>query len=324
MKNSKLWLVILSVSIMLSSCALAPSAVESSLDHEAEQKMGLPMTAAEAPRMDMSENVYEGDSSAGSSYESTEINAERIVIKNASLSIVVPDPSSAMQSIAKMAEGMGGFVVNLNMYKTTTSQGLEVPIANITVRVPAEKLDQTLIQIKALVDDPDIDVLNEDISGQDVTSEVTDLESRLRNLEAAEEQLLKIMNDAYRTEDVIIVFRELTSVREEIEMIQGQIKYYRESAQLSAVSVYLQAKAAIEPITIGKWQPGVEIQKAIQALVNSGKFLIDMLIWIIIFIAPLLVVIFLPVFFIIRYFKKRKQLKKSEEPAQKEKEKKAS
>jgi len=324
MKNSKLWLVILSVSIMLSSCALAPNAVESSLDYEAEQKMGLPMTAGEAPRMEMSEGVYENDSSAGSGFESTGVNAERIVIKNASLSVVVPDPSSAMQSIVKMAEGMGGFVVNSNIYKTTTSQGLEVPIANITVRVPVEKLDQALIQIKALVDDPDIDVLNEDISGQDVTSEVTDLESRLRNLEAAEEQLLKIMNDAYRTEDVIIVFRELTSVREEIEMIQGQIKYYRESAQLSAVSVYLQAKAAIEPITIGKWQPGVEIQKALQALVNGGKFIVNMLIWLLILIAPLLAVIFLPIFFIIRYFKKRKQLKKNEEPAQKEKEKKVS
>jgi len=324
MKNSKLWLVILSVSIMLSSCALAPNAVESSLDYEAEQKMGLPMTADEAPRMEMSEDVFEGGHPVGSSFESTAINAERIVIKNASLSIVVPDPSSAMQSIVKMAEGTGGFVVNLNLSKTTTSHGLEVPIANITVRVPAEKLDQTLIQIKALVDDPDIDILNEDISGQDVTSEVTDLESRLRNLEAAEAQLLKIMDDAYQTEDVIIVFRELTSVRAEIEMIQGQIKYYRESAQLSAVSVYLQAKAAIEPITVGKWQPGVEIQKALQALVNGGKFMVNMLIWLLILVAPLLVVIFLPIFFIIRYFKKRKQRTKSEEPLQKEKEKKAS
>lgn len=321
MKNSKLWLVILSVSIMLSSCALAPKAVESSLDYEAEQKMGFPMTAAEAPRMEMSEDAYEGGNSAGSSYESSAINVDRIVIKNASLSIVVPDPSSAMQSIVKMAEGMGGFVVNSNIYKTTTSQGLEVPIANITVRVPAEKLDQALIQIKALVDDLDIDVLSEDISGQDVTSEVTDLESRLRNLEAAEEQLLKIMDNAYRTDDVLIVFRELTSVRSEIEMIQGQIKYYRESAQLSAVSVYLQAKAAVEPITIGKWQPGIEIQKALQALVNGGKFLATMLIWLLILVAPLLAVIFLPTFFIIRYFRKRKQLKKSEEPAQKEKEK---
>jgi hypothetical protein len=309
---------------MLSSCALAPNAVESSLDYGAEQKMGSPMIAAEAPRMEMSEGVYEQDSSAGSGFESTGINAERIVIKNASLSIVVLDPSSAMQSIVKMAEGMGGFVVNSNIYKTTTSQGLEVPIANITLRVPVEKLDQTLIQIKALVDNPDIDILNENISGQDVTSEVTDLESRLRNLEAAEEQLLKIMDNAYQTDDVIIVFRELTSVREEIEMIQGQIKYYRESAQLSAISVYLQAKAAIEPITIGKWQPGVEIQKALQALVNGGKFIVNMLIWLLILIAPLLAVIFLPIFYIIRYFKKRKQLKKSEEPAQKEKEKKVS
>jgi len=309
---------------MLSSCALAPNAVESSLDYEAEDKIGLPMTAAEAPQMEMSENVYEGDFSAGSSIESTGIIAERIVIKNASLSIVVLDPSSAMQSIVEMAEGMGGFVVNSNIYKTTTSQGLEVPIANITVRVPAEKLDQTLIQIRALVDNPDIDILNEDISGQDVTSQVTDLESRLRNLEAAEEQLLKIMDDAYQTEDVLVVFRELTSVRAEIEMLQGQTKYYRESAQLSAVSVYLQAKAAVEPITIGEWQPGVEIQKALQALINGGKFIINMLIWLLILVAPLLAVIFLPIFFIIRYFRKRKQLKKSEEPVQKEKEKKAS
>jgi len=324
MKQNKLWLVILSVSIMLSSCALAPNAIESSLDYEAEQKMGSPLTAAEAPRMEMSEDASVGEYSAGSSYESTVINAERIVIKNASLSIVVPDPSSAMKSIVVMAEGMGGFVVNSNIYKTTTSQGLEVPIANITIRVPAEKLDQALIQIKALVDDQEIDVLNEDISGQDVTSEVTDLESRLRNLEAAEEQLLKIMDNAYQTDDVIIVFRELTSVREEIEMIQGQIKYYRESAQLSAVSIYLQAKAALEPITIGKWLPGAEVQKALQALINGGKFLVNMLIWLVILVVPLLAAIFLPIFFIIRYFRKRKQLKESEKPAQKVKEKKVS
>jgi len=293
MKQNKLWLVILSVSIMLSSCALAPKAMESSLDYEAEQKMGSPLTAADAPRMEMSEDAVGGEYSAGSSYESTIINAERIVIKNASLSIVVPDPSSAMTSIVVMAEGMGGFVVNSNI-------------------------------LKALVDDQEIDVLNEDISGQDVTSEVTDLESRLRNLEAAEEQLLKIMDNAYQTDDVIIVFRELTSVREEIEMIQGQIKYYRESAQLSAVSIYLQAKAALEPITIGKWQPGAEVQKALQALINVGKFLVNMLIWLVILVVPLLAAIFLPIFFIIRYFRKRKQLKESEKPAQKVKEKKVS
>ena len=318
MNKNKLWLVILSVSIMLSSCALAPNRIEESADYEAEQKMGLPVESAAAPRMEMAEDVYEEENTANSSFDSTVVDVERIVIKNASLSIVVPDPSSAMQTITEMAEGMSGFVVNSNMYKTTTNQGLEVPVANITVRVPAEKLDQALDQIKDLVEDPEIDILNEDISGQDVTSEVTDLESRLRNLEAAEDQLLNIMDNATDTENVITVFHELTSVREEIEVIQGQIKYYRESARLSAISVYLQAKAALEPITIGGWQPGVEAQRALQALINGGQFLVNMLIWLVIFAIPILAVVFLPFFFIIRYFRKRKQ-KKSEKPAPKDK-----
>ena len=104
------------------------------------------------------------------------------------------------EEIADMAEDRGGFVVNSNLYKTTTSSGAEVPTANITIRVPVEDLDMTLEKIKGLVEDPDIDILSEDISGQDVTKEVTDLESRLRNLEAAEEQLLEIMEDATETE----------------------------------------------------------------------------------------------------------------------------
>ena len=318
MSKNKLMLVLLSMSMMLSSCALAPKTSDESMDYGVEQKMGLSMAPAEAPRAEMAEDVYEGEYTSNSNFDSTIANGERIVIKNANLSIVVPEPSTAMEAIVDMAEEMGGFVVNSNIYKTTTSQGVEVPTANITIRVPAEKLDQALKQIKSLVKDPDIDILNEDVSGQDVTSEVTDLESQLRNLEAAEEQLLQIMDSATKTEDVITIFHELTSVRERIEMIQGQIKYYRESAQLSSISVYLQAKAALEPITIGGWQPGVVAQRALQALINGGQFLVNMLIWLVIFAIPILAVIFLPIFFIVRAFKKRKQ-KKSLKPAQKEK-----
>lgn len=218
-----------------------------------------------------------------------------------------------METIGAMANGMGGFIVSSNMYKTTTSQGLEVPTGNITIRVPVEKLEKAVDEIKSLVEDPEIDILSEDVSGQDVTGEVTDLESRLRNLNAAEEQLLEIMGNAVKTEDVITIFRELTTVREEIEVIEGQIKYYRESAALSAVSVYLQAKAALEPISIGGWQPGIEIQKALQALVNGGQFIVDALIWLVIFALPMLAAIFLPIFFVIRAIRKRR-IKKSNKP----------
>jgi hypothetical protein len=309
MRNSKFWIGLLSLSIMLSSCAMAPSYVESQ-----EDKAVMGMMPAEAPRMDaegffMEEAAMEG----GFSTSSASGNGERIVIKNADLAIIVTDPSEAMETIAKMAEGMGGFVVYSNLYKTTTSQGLEVPNANITVRVPAEKLESALAQIKGLVADARTDIINENVSGEDVTSQVTDLESRLRNLEAAETQLLEIMENADETEDVISVFRELTNVRGEIEVIEGQIKYYRESARLSAISVYLQAKAAVEPITIGGWQPGVEAQRAIQALINGGQAIVNALIWLVLFAVPILALIFLPIFLIVRAIRKRRAKKAGEE-----------
>jgi hypothetical protein len=318
MRNSKLWVGLLSLSIFLSACAMAPNTMESSVEKAgSSDMMGLP---AEAPRMEMEEEAFYAEEAAMDSELSTEgaAGGERIVIKNADLSIIVTDPAAAMETIGEMAEGMDGFIVYSNLYKTTTSQGLEVPNANITVRVPAEKLEDAMAQIKALVEDAEVDIINENISGEDVTSQVTDLESRLRNLEAAETQLQEIMEDADETEDVIAVYRELTNVRGEIEVIEGQIQYYRESARLSAISVYLQAKAAVEPITIGGWQPGVEAQRAIQALVNGGRAIVDVLIWLVLFAVPMLAIIFLPIFLIVRAIRKRKA-KKAAEKAPEEK-----
>ena len=257
-----LFAVAIIVSMLASCAALMPASSTRSSDRERAQDMAV----APPRRTEAWKKQWQEESAQVPIFRNLQCTAERIVIKNANLSIVVTDPVVSMEAIGKLASGMGGFVVTSNLYKTTTSSGIEVPVANITIRVPVAQLDAALNQIKAMVTDKDVDILSEDVSGQDVTSEVTDLESRLRNLQAAETQLLEIMDNATITEDVITYFRELTTVRGEIEVIQGQIKYYRESASLSAINVNLQAKAAVEPITIAGWQPGVEVQKALQAL----------------------------------------------------------
>jgi hypothetical protein len=314
MKRNKTWILIFAITIMLASCSMARNMTASSA---VEERLSLP--AAEAPMADMEKgfDTGEGVNTDFASSSATDVN--RIVIKNANLSIVVEDPIESMQDISDLAEGMGGFVVSSNSYKTTNNQGVEFPAASVTIRVPAEKLEEALTKIKAMVEDEDLDILSEDISGQDVTGEVTDLESRLRNLQAAEAQLLEIMDNADTTEDVVNIFRELTSIREEIEVIQGQIKYYRESASLSAVSINLQAKEAVAPISIAGWQPGLQAQRALQALVEGGKYLVNFLIWMLIFVLPFLAVIGLPIYFIVKAARKRKQTKTALEPAPKEK-----
>ena len=293
---------------LITVCALlvtACSAITTPLRSESTGG-GAPITAASAPLV--------SNESVSKDIGPTVNTVDRIVIKNASLSLAVVDPVSSMQSIVNMAEGMGGYVVSSKVYKTTSSDGVEHPAADVTVRVPFEKMDGALIQIKALVPDTKTDILNENVSGKDVTKEYTDTESRLNNLKAAETQLVKIMAAATTTEDVMAVFRELTSVREQIEVLQGQLNYYNEAARLSAVSINLKAKEAIKPITVAGWQPGLEVQKSLQSLVKGLTLLVNLLIFILIVLAPLVLIIGLPIYLIGRAVRKHRQTDKPAEP----------
>ncbi len=244
---------------------------------------------------------------------------ERMVIRNANLSIVVKSPAEAMDQIISMAEGMGGFVVTSTLYQRRLANGNLVLEGNVTIRVPALKLNEALDQIKGLVDNPQTDILTENISGQDVTAEYTDLKSRLRNLEDAAEQLRKIMETATKTEDVLQVLNELRSVTEQIEVLKGQIKYYEESAAMSAISVNLQAQETVAPISVGGWKPEGVARDAIQALIDAYQTIASGVIWAVLFCLPIALPVGLVIFFIVRGFLRWRKRRKSAIPAVAEK-----
>jgi hypothetical protein len=232
------------------------------------------------------------EDASGDVYQNGGAGSERIVIRNADLTIVVVDPIESQKNIIKLAEGMDGYVVNSYSYKVTTESGLEVPAVTITIRVPAENLDEVIEKIKSEVKDQKTDILNEQISGQDVTMEYTDLQSRLRNLEATHDQLMKFLEQAETTEDAMMVYNQLVSINEQIEVLKGQIKYYDESSKLSAISVNIKAQESVQPLTIGKWQPVGVARDAVQALISTGKFLVNALIWIVIVVLPVVIVLY--------------------------------
>ena len=126
------------------------------------------------------------------------------------------------------------------------------------------------------------------------------MESRLRNLEAAEAQLVEIMENANRTEDVLAVYNQLIQVREQIEVIKGQMKYYEESARLSSITVELIANQAVQPITAGGWEPVGVIKNAIQALINGMQVIFNIATYLILTVLPILLVIVLPIYLIVR------------------------
>lgn len=250
---------------------------------------------------------------AGDSYteESAAIAAtERLVIQNVDMSIVVADPKARMEEIADMAVAMGGFVVSSNLYQSSYGPNeIVVPEGRMTVRVPSERLDEALETIK----EGAVDVNYENRSGEDVTSQYVDLQSRLKAKQAAEEKLLEFLDDATNTEETLSVYVQLQQIQSEIEVLKGQIKYYEESAALSAISIQLIAEEKVKPIEIGGWKLQGTANDAVQDLILFTQGFVRFLIRLVLTILPALILIAIPTFLVflggralIRRFKRSK------------------
>ncbi len=140
-----------------------------------------------------------------------------------------------------------------------------------------------------------LSVDNENITGQDVTQEYVDTSSRLKNLQATEEQLLRVMDAAVKVEDVLAVQRELTTVRSEIEVLQGRINYFDEAAAFSSIRVDVRPQVP-DPVTAQSlgWSPVSTAENALSALMRVLQFAVDLAIVLIIVGIPLALIIGVP------------------------------
>jgi len=310
--NKKVFFILVAIALILAACSSAAS-------YDYAEAPGAAPMESQAYGGGVDEGFvaeYEAvaeESRAMNIADSTTGEAiERMVIKNADLSVVVTEPLEKMDAIAAMAAEMGGFVVGSNVWQTTLSNGSKVPHASITIRVLAERFDEALDTIKAGVGE----VSSENVSGQDVTREYTDLRSRLRNLEAAETQLQEIMDEATDTEDVLQVYNNLVSVREQIEVIKGQMQYYEQAAALSMISVDISGDEEAQPLQIGGWKPGGVAKDAIETMVTTLQWLGDMAIWFVLCVLPIGIIVGIPLFFVIRTVRRNRKRKKAENTTQ--------
>jgi hypothetical protein len=164
------------------------------------------------------------------------VTVERKIIRNAELSLETDEPQKAMQRVASVAEARGGFVVASESRQEAGSEGGRAyEVITVEARVPAAQFDAALNDIRAAGSR----VTAQKITGQDVTEEYIDLEARLRTQRALEAQLLDIMKQAHQVSDAITVERELTSVRTEIERIEGRRRFLENQASLSTIKVTL-------------------------------------------------------------------------------------
>ena len=156
---------------------------------------------------------------------------ERMIVRTGRMWLVIDDVPVALDRIAGLAEDFDGYVVSSQRW------GEDERVAGaIAIRVPAEYFDDVMRALRGLA----VEVTAEDTSSKDITEEYVDLSAKLHNLEATEEQLLRLMEKAETVEEMLDVQRELSRTRGEIEQTKGRMQYLERTSDTSLIEVHLE------------------------------------------------------------------------------------
>ena len=160
---------------------------------------------------------------------------DRKIIQTATLQIATDEVSKKFEDVGNIAAAAGGFISSSSFGNSGENQ-----TASITIRVPGENYQRALNELRRLGD-----VKGEQSSANDVTEEFTDLQSRLRNLQATEAQYLTFLQRAVDLSDVLTVQDRLNQVRAEIEQVQGRLALVEHQTDLATITVHLDPPAVV-------------------------------------------------------------------------------
>ena len=248
------------------ACAKAPAPVPA--------PMPAPVPApAPAPSPALRPPVTESSKDYGAGTLPSE-NEERMIIRNGDMYLVVKDVVETRDEIAAMAVRLGGYVVSSGI--SGEEEGMR---GNIAIRVPDEKFEQALSELRGLA----VRVRSESTGSQDVTEQYIDLDSRLGNAEATESQYLEVLEKATDVEDILRVYERLSQIREQIEQIKGRMQYLERLASMSLISVTLRPEVSDKPLASVGWNALEILKSAVRGIVTFGQWLASAAIWLVIF-----------------------------------------
>jgi len=168
---------------------------------------------------------------------------DRKIVRTATLELSVEDVGAAVQKVENAALVAGGFVSGSNV-STESDSGDDAQKrqrATVTIRVPAEAYASVMSQLRGIAKE----LKSETSDAREVTEEYTDLQSRLRNLEATERQYLELLAKAASIQDILTVQDRLNPVRLEIEQAQGRINVLNDLTDLATITVELTLPPAV-------------------------------------------------------------------------------
>lgn len=225
--------------IVLAACSSSEDAYD-----KAEEKAMAPQISNDMATGDSDESIVEVESeevSEDSKIESevSEVASVRMIIHKAVMSVNVKELDKAQSNIEQKVEQYGGYIVESNVYQEDdqTSSG------KMIVRIPEKNFEKFLVDAEGEA----AEILERNVTGQDVTEQFVDLQSRVKSKRAVEERLLEFMSNAQKTDDLLKISSDLATIQEEIEVMVGKMKYLENQTSFSTIELSMYENRVVVP-----------------------------------------------------------------------------
>lgn len=147
-----------------------------------------------------------------------------MLVYTANVTMAVFDLAGSVHDVEEAALAAGGFLARRDDH-------------SITVRVPVSRFQDVMSKVAKVGD-----VLHRDVVATDVTEEFADLEVRLKNARAMRERMEQLLAKATTVQDSIAIEKELGRIASEIERMEGRMKFLRDRAAYSTITVRFEAR----------------------------------------------------------------------------------
>jgi hypothetical protein len=228
----------------------------------------------------------------------------RKIIKNADMSLTTADYNKSIGQIESTVKSFGGFVQSSG----TQGEGATGSrSATYVVRIPTDKFDSFLDSVGKIGK-----VVHRNVSGNDVTEQYIDTETRLNTLETEHTRLVDLLKKATDMTDIIKIEDKLTEIETQIEQYEGELKKMDSLVDLSTVNISVSEVTPSQAAASDSFGGSVSnvFTQSISALVVTLKFIC----YFIIAVLPFAIIIGAVIFIIILIRRRfRKKLRENNE-----------
>lgn len=238
-------------------------------------------------------------------------NTNRKLITTVDITAETEDLDTTVANVTGKVKELGGYIESSNIYNGTSYANYSNRNANITARVPADRLDEFVEAVEG-----GNNITRKSVNVNDVTLTYVDIESRKNSLRTEEKRLLEIMNSADTVEDIIAIEDKLANVRYELESIESQLRSYDNLVDYSTVYLSIEEVRTFTPVE----KEGAFARMAkgfVQSLKDVGEGFVEFCVWAVSHIPQLVVLLIVVLVFVLigRGIIKKSRSKKAKKQA---------